>query len=166
MGFAGAVAAAAAFGVTAPAGSAGSDSLSRAPHCTEVRPAPQPDVKYGEGAYRRVLLKRSWLRVGARLGVGFGPGDPGGACGAFVCTPIPPPPHVQPGQPYPVGVCGWKSRPPSPGPQIAVNQLRAFRPEVALSEGGSSRAILIAEGLCRGASSEKALLRCLRANSA
>ncbi|MBD0347563.1 MAG: hypothetical protein ICV59_00300 [Thermoleophilia bacterium] len=47
-----------------------------------------------------------------------------------------------------------------------THQLRAFPPRVALSLGGSSRRLLIREGICPSARTEGQLLRCLRAASA
>jgi hypothetical protein len=132
----------------------------RVPHCSEPPRVPQPDVSYLQRGYRQVVLNRSWLRVGTPVGIGRGPGDPGGGCGPLVCTPFAPPPeyaHLPP-----VSICTWQGRPPTPGPAVAVSRLRAFPPAVALSRGGSSRVILVAQNLCRFAS-ERLLLRCLRA---
>jgi hypothetical protein len=152
---------AAALGLVAVAGANASKSVTtaeslRSPHCSV--PAPREDyVSYAGQGYRRVELMRSWLRVRGSLGVGHGPSitfctNPPPCwltpSGSRECAPSPPPPT------------------PIPGPAFAVHRLRAFSPEIALSQGGSSRVILVADRLCRRASSERALLRCLRAQRA
>jgi hypothetical protein len=129
-------------------------SPARAPHCTEAPRTPQPELSYDGRGYRQIRLERSWLRVGPPLGVGNGPGDPGGGCGPLVCGPSP---WGPPG----VTVCTWTPRPAVPGPEIWVSRLGAFNPELAVSRGGSSRVIFVAESLCRSLR-ERALLRCLR----
>jgi hypothetical protein len=149
---AGALALVAVTGADASASVATAGSL-RSPACTVLAP-PKDHVSFAGRGYRRVELMRSWLRVRGSLGVGHGPSI--GGCtnpppclltpsGSIVCPPPPPPPPV------------------IPGPAFAVHRLRAFSPDVALSQGGSSRVILIAEHLCQRAPTERALLRCLHA---
>ena len=46
-----------------------------------------------------------------------------------------------------------------------THRLRAFEPHVALSLGGSSRRLLVRDGICPNARTEFLLLRCLRGTS-
>jgi hypothetical protein len=135
--------------MTAANASATTESY-RSPQCSPRKPQTS-DVVYAERGYRRVDLKRSWLRVGRRLGTGHGPGDPG-ICSTPICLP----------SLGPLECSYTPGKPETPGPEIAVYRLLAFRPTLALSRAGFSRSILVAENYCTEASSERALLRCLR----
>jgi hypothetical protein len=136
----------------APADASATDQSYRSPHCSPIRPQ-TADAVFRGGAYRLVVLERSWLRVGRRLGIGQGPPIDPGFCQTPLCVPS------STGPPECTYVGG---RPQVPGPRFAVYKLLAFPRTLALSHSGSSRVILVAEYTCRQTSSERALLRCLR----
>jgi hypothetical protein len=106
-----------------------------------------PGIHFGGARYNRELLVWSFVRVKRRLGDAQ---DVTGGCVDTVICVI--------GQP-----CSPPPAPPrSPAAPIRVHLIAGISPRVALSEGGSSRRILIAVDRCTTAISERALLRCLR----
>jgi hypothetical protein len=100
-------------------------------------------IHFGNARYERERLDRSFVAVGRVLGVAS---DVGGCVDTILCV------IGQPCEPPP-------SNPPA---QIRVFRLKGISPRAAVSEGGSSRSILVARDRCMSAFSDRALLRCLR----
>jgi hypothetical protein len=106
-----------------------------------------PGIHFGGARYNRELLVWSFVRVKRRIGDAQ---DVSGGCVDAVICVI--------GQP-----CSPPPAPPRSAPApIRVHLIAGISPRVALSEGGSSRRILIAVDRCTTAVTERALLRCLR----
>jgi hypothetical protein len=104
-----------------------------------------PGIHFGGARYNRDLLVWSFVRVKGRLG------DAQDLSGGCVDTSV--------------CVIGQPCSPPSSSTRrapVRVHRLAGISPRAALSEGGSSRRILVAADRCTTAVSERELLRCLR----
>ena len=108
-----------------------------------------PDAVFEKRTYHEVGLTGGYIRPTRR----YGSATPWVCQDTLICQ-IGPPVTCEPGT-------------PTPSATIRVWKIRGIAPRLALSRGGSSRVLLVAEGRCLRYSfgSERRLLRCLRSAS-